>query len=81
LTSPTTHAALLTVYNDWFMKFDKELTRVASLGLKSSEWSALNKRIYSDSVPRIDSALNELAKELKLTRREPGGPQGVEGLT
>jgi hypothetical protein len=72
LTSPTTHEALFAVYNDWFMEFDKELTRVGQLGLNSSEWRTLHDRIYSEGVPLIDRALTELAMELKLAGSNAG---------
>jgi hypothetical protein len=74
LTSPTTHEALVTVYSDWFMDFDSELTRVGRFGLNSSEWSALHDRIYSKGVPLIEGALTELAMELKLAGNKARAP-------
>lgn len=68
LTSPTTHKALMAVYDGWFRAFDTSLSDAYRQRLQpgSNGWSALHHRIYAEGVPLIDFALTGLAEELKL---------------
>ena len=81
LTPPTTHKALMAVYDDWFMDFDTSLTNAYKQRLRpgSNGWSALHDRIYAEGVPRIDLALTGLAEELKLAGSKAESMDMTEG--
>jgi hypothetical protein len=68
LTSPELHAELLSVYEQWFMGFDLDLTQAVKGGsdVSADAWRELHFRVYREGTTVIDDVLTRLAEELRL---------------